>query len=61
MKKKKLKTLFWFGMVDKRDNAVKFGSFEEAYTEKAARAIIKSKYPNSKIMKIIECGTLKNN
>ena len=60
MKKKKLKTLFWFGLVDKRDDAVKFGSFEEAYTEKAARAIIKSKYPNSRIKKIIECGTLKN-
>ena len=45
---------FWFGMVDNGDYVVTFGSFAEADTKEAAIAIIKSKYPNSTIVRIVE-------
>ena len=45
---------FWFGMVDDEDCVATFGCFAEADTKEAAIAIIKSKYPNSKIMRIVE-------
>ena len=45
---------FWFGMVDNGDYVATFGCFAEADTKEAAIAIIKSEYPNSTIVRIVE-------
>ena len=45
---------FWFGMVDDGVYVTTFGCFAEADTKEAAIAIIKSKYPNSTIVRIVE-------
>lgn len=45
---------FWFGMVDDGDYMTIFGCFAEADTKEAAIAIIKSEYPSSTIVRIVE-------
>ena len=52
---------FWFGMVDDGDYVATFGCFVKAVTKEAAITIIKSKYPNSTIMRVVECGACKDN